>query len=226
MAKKIFIAAAVLIFGNIIFNKLVHEPVSTVKVIKKKRPIRPVRQETPAETTPPEEKSSSTESTTSDQNHLATPASPVEQAPAVTAPEPFVQVAAPTNANQPTADVTSKTQMEQTEEMRKEIEELISDARRTITARCNCSISFEVDWASFQYPEALIKASYTVDNFKRAMPPYCADEGAPTACKIKHVRISFSLDPEIKWMAGTANLTTNGVVHKTFDDVIAIVEKE
>jgi hypothetical protein len=224
MAQKVFIVVALLIFGGIIhFKKSKDEIRPRATSIKRRKPM-PVQNPNlgnqPIEQPVPQETTLETTVKSSFQNAEQT-------SQAVEQPSHTVLVSAPNETPQVVAvahvEAGPKVQMEQTKQ---EVKSLIADAKLAIFLKCSCSVHFEVMWGSFENALALKKAGYTVENFKQAMPSYCADDGKAMACKIKSVRISFAMDPDISYSAGVATLTTNGIVHKTFDELIAIVEKQ
>lgn len=222
MAQKSLIVVALLIFGGFLLLKKSKDEVRPkATVIKRRQPQRPV-QNTVTAIQP--EQTQNTEVQTSE----TIQEEPVQNTNAEKPPESQVPVraaeATPEASVQPTPEpIDPKVEMEQT---RKEVENHISDAKSAISLKCRCSVDFEVMWGSFESALALKKAGYIVENFKQAMPGYCADDGAVMACKIKSVRISYANDPDIQWNSGIGTLTTNGVVIKTFDELIALVENQ
>lgn len=110
------------------------------------------------------------------------------------------------------------------EQVMKQTDSTISAAVSNIRFKCKCAVSFSVNWNGFTSAESARKATFVVENFSKAMPSFCADDGIPKACQIKNVRISYGLSTSSNFSAGTAEFVTDGITQHGFDSIIEKIE--
>lgn len=229
MSNKVILIAVIILFAGFFLDKFAYEqePVGKGQAlspskVKRIRPasenvgVNPAEEIVKSENNSVEQKADVAEPALQPSNDVPTPAKTGYQLPTSSLYEP---------PKETPPDPSGKIIDQEFLNLKKEIETKIGDTRTSIFTSCKCLVSFEVMWESFTTTEGLRKAGFTVDNFNQAMRSYCADEGAAVACNIKAVRISFSNETNLNWSAGTANLTTNGITFRTFDDVVKMIEK-
>lgn len=110
------------------------------------------------------------------------------------------------------------------EAVKKETEATITQTVSNVRFKCKCPISFNINWDGFPNAESARKATFVVENFNKAMPSFCADDGIPKACQIKTVRVSYGQTTSSSFNAGTAEFVTDGITLNGFDSVIDKVE--